>query len=75
MANIRQTERAWLVKKAAREVGLNMKRLAEQLKVSRNTLYKVLNGEKRSDRLEHALELAFPDAIARWPFHGDLEIV
>lgn len=52
-----------------------MTRLAEQLKVSRNTLYKVLNGEKRSDRLEHALEVAFPDAIARWPFHGDLEIV
>lgn len=52
-----------------------MTRLAERFGVSRNTLYKVLNGQRRSDRLEYELEVAFPDAVARWPFHGDLEIV
>jgi transposase-like protein len=75
MARIRQTARRYLVTKAAKRSDLTMAALARQLGCSRQMLYMVLDGERRSDRLERALEACFPDEIGRWPFHGSMEVV
>lgn len=75
MARIKQTARRWLVGKAAKKAGLTMSSLAKQLGCSRQMLYMVLDGARRSERLEHALEVVFPAEIERWPFHGELEVV
>ena len=69
------SSRRWLVAKAAKRAGLTMTQLAKQLGCSRQMLYYVLDGERGSYRLEEALKVAFPAAIARWPFTGELEAV